>query len=311
MIDSKNPWSSLSPNQQRKCNSDPMSHAWWMYLADGRYCFRIDFDSIVQMDLKEIKFVGGYVKLLENGLKSTFILYLNENSDLDVFTRFCTVLLEVDPGNRGQEYADSLLRVLIQWMRFLQKIKDSKEMDVRKQIGLLGELSFLHNYLHKTKKMSYHDIIKYWTGPERAPNDFIFGDVSYEIKCHYYDEDSIHISNEKQLLYLGKPLFLVEYSVKQDENGINVEELASSIRREVLLEDSISGELFDQKLFLAGFNPAKKYSGLNHYILNDPVFYEVNEEFPHILINDSVSAIFKIKYELSLAAIIKYLRNDL
>lgn len=311
MLDSKNPWSSLSPNQQRKCNSNPKSHAWWMYLADGRYCFRIDFNSIVQMDLKEVKFAGGYVKLLENGSKSTFILYLNENSDLDVFTRFCSVLLDVDPGDGGQGYADSLLRVLVQWMHFLQKIKDSKEIDVRKQIGLLGELTFLRSYLHKTKEIAYTDIIKYWTGPEKAPNDFIFGDVSYEIKCHYYDEDSVHISNEKQLLYLGKPLFLVEYSLKQDEAGMNLEELAAAIREEIIVEDVSLRELFDQKLFLSGFNPAKKYAGLNHYTLSDPLFYEVNEEFPHITKDDSDSAIFSIKYELSLISIIRFLRNDL
>lgn len=311
MLNTQNPWSSLSPNQQRKCNSDPNSHAWWMFLPDGRYCFRIDFNTVVQMDLKEIKFVGGYVKLLENDSKSTFVLFLNENSDLDVFTRFCSVLLEVDPGIGGQDYADSLLKVLIQWMHFLQRIKDVKEMDIRKQLGLLGEMSFLRNYLHKKKGLAYKDVLKYWTGPEMAPNDFIFGDITYEIKCHYSDEKSIQISNEKQLLYLGKPLFLVEYTFIQDEDGVNVEELAQAIREEILIEDSNLREIFDQKLFLSGFNPAKKYNGLNHFKLSGPVFYEVNEEFPHIIKNDDSAAIFSIKYDLSLAAIIRFLRNDL
>ena len=77
MLNTQNPWSSLSPNQQRKCNSDPNSHAWWMFLPDGRYCFRIDFNTVVQMDLKEIKFVGGYVKLLENDSKTIQTYFLN------------------------------------------------------------------------------------------------------------------------------------------------------------------------------------------------------------------------------------------
>ena len=310
MSDLANPWSNLSQNQQRKCNSNPNSHAWWMYLADGRYCFRIDFNSIVKMDLRDVKFAGGYVQLLENDSRSTFVLFLNEDSDLAVFTRFCYVLLDIEPGDGGQEYANSLLRVLVQWMHFLQKLKDSKEMEIRKQIGLLGELVFLRDYLHRKKRIPYKEIIKYWTGPEKAPNDYMFGDISYEIKCHFSEEESVHIANEKQLLFHGKPLFLVTYSVQQDENGVSVDDLSKSIRDELLVECAELKELFDQKLFLAGFNPAKVYTGLNHFIIADPVFYEVNEHFPHIVINNSDTAIFKINYELSLTDIVGFIKNN-
>ena len=311
MINSSNPWSTLSRNQQRKCNSNPKSQAWWMYLADGRYCFRIDFNSNVQMDLKNISFAGGNVRLLEKGPTNTFVLFLNENSDLDVFTRFCSVLIDVDPGEGKQKYADSLYKVLVQWMRFLQKVKDTQDMDVRKQIGLLGELTFLKRYLHDKKGRKYKEILNYWTGPEKAPNDFMLGDISFEIKSHYMDEDSVRISNEKQLLYLGKPLFLVGYSVTQDENGKNVEELSYEIREEILIECSELLGLFDQKLFLYGFNPAKKYTGLNHYCVSEPVFYEVDDRFPHIKKNDPTSAISGIKYDLMLSGLIDFLRIDM
>lgn len=310
MPERKTPWDDLSLNQQRKCNENPKSKAWWVRLGDGRLCFRIDFNDIVKMDLHFVRFAGCSVDLRNSDGISIFLLFLNENSDKDVFARFCQVLLEIPVQNGGQEYADSMLRVLFQWMKFLRKVNDSKEMDIRKQIGLIGELSFMQLELHKRKGFLYKEILKYWTGPEKAPNDFILGSVSFEIKGHNYDENSIHISNEQQLIYNGHPLYLVVYSVAKDDNGKKLSDIVFEIRNEIIAEDASLLALFDQKLFYAGYNPAVSYTDLTSYFVDNPCFYLVDDGFPCIIKKGVSSAIVNVRYNLLLPEIQSFSKPD-
>lgn len=297
------PWSDLARNQQRKCNTNPNSLAWWIHLEDGRLGLRIDFSKKVTMDLKPARFAGGSVELKDRKDASTFLLFLNEKSDKEVFTKFCMVLLNVPLQDNAQRYADSLLSVLLQWIRFLQKVKDSKGLDIRRQLGLFGELSFLKNELHINRGLSYSDALRYWVGPEKAPNDFVLEDKSYEIKCHFESEDIIRISNEQQLLYLGKPLFLVTYSVNQNDNGKDLSDFIQEIHDDIIVEDASLLEQFNQKLFCSGYNPAITYSGLLYLTTGAPTFYKVTNSFPHVYRADPGNAISGIKYDLSLTGI--------
>lgn len=300
----------MESSQQRKCNDSPQSKAWWIKLNDGRFGFRIDFNSIVDMDLHLIRFAGGTVELKTLGSISVFLLFLKENADKDIFTKFCSVILEVPIQDGAQQYADSILHVLQQWMRFLRKINDTKELDVRKQIGLIGELTFLHCELNKKRNVPYREIMKAWIGPDKAPNDFILRNTSFEIKCHYYDEDTVHIANEQQLQFNGRPLYLVAYSVAQVDDGKNVEEIISDIKEEIRNEDSSLLTKFDNKLFFAGYNPAITYSGLIRFTIDDPAFYNVDTDFPHLVRNNNSKAITSIKYNLNLTELLDFRKSD-
>lgn len=307
MIERTNlPWENLPCGEQRKCNNDPNSQAWWVHLKDGRYCFRIDFPSIVKLDVKNLKFAGGWIEVKNVERKSIFLLFLNEDSDLEVFTRFCNVLLCVPYSENGQEYADSVLRVVRQWMRFLQKI-NSKSLDVRRQMGIMAELLFLDNELHKKQGIPYKDLLKNWTGPDKAPNDFMFEDKSYEIKSHYDSEDVVKISNEQQLMYLGKTLFLGVYSFRQDDNGLNLSEVIVKIEDQMKIEDKALIETFEDKLFFEGFNPAEKYTGLLKFVAEEPVLYKIDEEFPHVIKKGFESAITSVKYDLNLRGLNRFM----
>ena len=298
------PWKSLSENQKIKASPNPESNIWWVRLKNGKYGLTIYFEGIVKIDLSQIQFNGADVNLSEVNEKSVFALSLRENADIEIFNRFGEDLISVPIYDDKQKYADALFVRMKQWMKFLQRLK-KKEIDIRKQIGLIAELKFL-DYMHSEYSYTYEKILSAWQGPERASKDFMFDDFFAEIKSCFNDEDNIHVSNEKQLMSESKELFLVCYKFLQDASADNLSDIIYTLKQQIFSENAELIAIFEQKLLSAGYNPAIKYENLLSVKELSVNYYKVTDGFPRITVNDISEYISKVEYNLSLSGISQY-----
>ncbi len=298
------PWKSLSEGQKIKASPDPKSDIWWVHLKDGKYGLTIGFNGIIRMELSQIRFNGADANLSEINGRSVFALSLKENADIEIFNRFGEDLISVPVYDDKQHYADAVFVRMKQWMKFLQRLK-KKEIDIRTQIGLIGELSFIE-YMHDEYSYSYEELLACWQGPEKASKDFMFDDFFVEIKACFDDEGCIRISNEKQLMKESKDLFLVCYKFTQDASADNLSDIINTMKQQIRDEKEILEAVFEQKLLSAGYNPAIKYDNLISIKENTVMYYKISDDFPSITVSDIPESISNVKYDLDLMGISIY-----
>lgn len=298
-------WEFLSEGQQIKADTNPNSDIWWVRLKNGACALTVGFSCIVDMDLSKIRFNGAKTQLGEKDGRSVFFLVLNEKADLDIFTRFGEDLINVLPGDKNQKYADALFTRLKQWMRFLQK-EQVKTIEMRKQLGLMGELSFLE-LIHNEYAFTYADLLAAWQGPEMSSKDFMFADFFAEVKSCFNDETVVHISNEKQLMPESKPAYLICYRFTQDSSADDLSERIARLRENIASEDENLIVVFEQKLLALGYNPAIAYQNLISLRETDNEFYQIKDGFPCIQITDIPEGVSNVKYELDLAVLHRFM----
>ena len=298
------PWKSLNEGQKIKASPHPESDIWWVRLNNGKFGLIINFSSIVHIDLSQIRFNGADVNLTELNGKSVFALSLRENADIEIFNRFGEDLISVPVYKDKQKYADALFVRMKQWMKFLQRLK-KKEIDVRTQIGLMAELCFFE-YMHSEYSYKYQELLAAWQGPEKASKDFMFNDFFAEIKSCFDDENSIHISNEKQLMQESKDLFLICYKFAQDAAADNLSDIVSKLKQQINAEDESLVAVFEQKLLSAGYNPAIIYENLISIRELSVSYYKVTDDFPGITVQDIPGCVSNVKYDIDFSGISKY-----
>ena len=303
------PWKSLSKNKKIKASPDPKSNIWWVHLKNGKYGLTIYFEGIVHIELSQIQFNGADVNLSEVNGQSVFALSLRENADIEIFNRFGEDLISVPIYDDKQKYADALFIRMKQWMKFLQRLKE-KEIDIRKQMGLIAELKFLE-YMHSKYSYTYEKLLAAWQGPERTSKDFMFDDFFAEIKSCFNDEDSVHISNERQLTTESKNLFLVCYKFIQDASADNLADIIYTLKQQIFSEKAELIAVFEQKLMSAGYNPAIAYKNLLSLRELSVNYYKVTDGFPCITVNDISEYISKVEYNLNLSGISQYAVQEL
>ena len=303
------PWKSLSKGQKIKASPAPNSDIWWVRLKDGKYGLTINFNSIVHIDLSQIRFNGADANLAETRNKSVFALSLRENADIEIFNRFGEDLVSVPVCDDKQKYADALFVRMKQWMKFLQRLK-KKEIDIRTQIGLIAELKFMQ-YMHSEYSRTYEELLAAWQGPERASKDFMFNDFFAEIKACFDDENGVHISNEQQLVQESKDLFLVCYKLIQDASADNLADIISSLKQQIGAEGADLVTTFEQKLLAVGYNPAISYENLVSVREVSTTYYKITDEFPCITIADIPECISNVKYDINFIGMSKYAVQEL
>lgn len=303
------PWKSLSKGQKIKASPAPNADIWWVRLKDGKYGLTINFNSIVHIDLSQIRFNGADANLAETHNKSIFALSLRENADIEIFNRFGEDLVSVPVCDDKQKYADALFVRMKQWMKFLQRLK-KKEIDIRTQIGLIAELKFMY-YMHSKYSRTYEELLAAWQGPERASKDFMFNDFFAEIKACFDDENGIRISNEQQLAQESKDLFLVCYKLTQDASADNLVDIISSLKQQISDEKENLITTFEQKLLSVGYNPAVSYENLVSVREVSTFYYKITDEFPCITTSDIPECISNVKYDINFTGMSRYAVQEL
>ncbi|MDM1345269.1 PD-(D/E)XK motif protein [Acinetobacter pseudolwoffii] len=245
---------------------------------------------------------------------STWSLILTlENRNLEpMFSLLCADLITFSKKEYSTEdkAINDVLRRLSYWRLLLEReaFNILSENEVR---GLFGELLFLKKIIDH---LGLKSALKSWVGPLDAPQDFQTDDCSWEIKTIRPSARSIPISSEYQLHVCKSPIYLVVIELievkKTDEiESFSINSLVENIRS-LLWEDVEALDLFEAKLSHTGYSPRSEYDDFK-FRTADILTYEVAERFPCISNTNLADGLCKVRYEIEISALKKYLINSI
>lgn len=304
-----NPWDSIIPPSRDvsalRADADHPLDLYWARDHIGRYLFVYEYDGnntleeSVTPDLVGIETLSVAV----HSERARLVLILKDKADWELFFSICNDLLNTTRLIKNYQGAvDAILRRLYRWQDFLKK-NHSSILPEEKIKGLIGELIFLRNHL--IPKYGVTDSVKFWCGPEGAPQDFNVHDSAVEVKCQTGATlPCVKISSPEQLspqlprayLYvvtLGK-------STQDNSDAFNLPSLIEDVRHELQQGSAQAVERFFDLLCDADYYHSEKYLEYNYLLLDEQV-YDVRDGFPRVCPEDLAAGIVKLTYSLSLA----------
>lgn len=189
---------------------------------------------------------------------------------------------------------------IIKWKMFFEK-HGLQILSREQQIGLIGELYFLSNYI--IPNTSFLDALSFWRGHERKNQDFEFPNGNVEVKTTSQKEHTkVYIANEKQLDDTGiSNLFLYCLCLNEPvQNGISLTTLVFNINQK--FESSPYAKLkFRDFLIEAGYlNEHQDFYNHPVYSVVKEFFFKINNDFPRIITIPTGTGDLKYTVNLSL-----------
>ena len=303
-----NPWKEIKAPVKDvsalRINPDHPLDLYWAMDHIGRYLFIYEYPSDSDIIINNPPDLEGIeiVSTLAVNNNSRLVLILKEKENWELFLALCNDLLSSTIRIKSSIVGSStILQRLRRWHEFLKK----KRLDIlseEKIKGLIGELLFIKNHL--VSKYDIIDAIKFWIGPEGAPQDFNINNCAVEVKCQLGStKPSVQISSVDQLFSQLPKLFLfvvtLGKSTVDNMNSLSLPFLISEIN-EYLKNESDCLNQFQDKLMEVGYFYSNKYLDYN-YILSDEHVYNVKDSFPRICPDDLKQGIIKLTYNIALA----------
>ncbi|WP_224485414.1 PD-(D/E)XK motif protein [Robertkochia aurantiaca] len=227
-----------------------------------------------------------------------FFLELTIDGFSDIFEAISLDIVTGLENSEKSERYEIVRSVIDKWKMFFDRNNDGR-LSLSQQKGLFGELCGLHTICDKIGSI---DSLKAWEGPLKKLHDFKCKGGNLEIKSTAFNSPlKVRITNEKQLDSGGRDLlFLAVYVLQESENKGKT--LKGFIRelRERFSENPIAAQLFEDLLVMSGYHDSNDmHYDIKRYLVMDPVFFEIKEEFPKI--TDVPEGIFDVKYTLDLS----------
>jgi hypothetical protein len=260
--------------------------------------------------LPEMK--GIEILLTSNSKHNSIILCLKNTESKDIFGYLCT-----DIGNAVAQTDTETVALQIfftrmyRWQSLLKR--GSSRLSKQEQLGLWGELIFLHDVAIPAYNAEY--AVSTWYGPDREPKDFVFGDIGIEIKTRLVSgRDLIRISSENQLALSGlKKLFLYVIDVGTDDGdsgeSLTLCSLVNIISKILSAKSFGALEIFRAKLEAIGYREEDEYTE-HIWLKQQQRLYKIGPEFPRIEANNLPSSIQEVTYSLKLSACEEFLVPD-
>ena len=240
------------------------------------------------------------------------IIELLHNGSRDVFATLCESLIHsVIQLNSEQKIIRTVINQLNKWKTLFDK-SNSGGLSVEQQLGLFGELAFLHKCLLQ-QDVNPLNVLKSWVGVDAALRDFQCSTWAVEVKTTATNNpQKVIINGERQLdETLLENLFLFHCSVEiSNGNGETLNQKIVIVRS--LLEDNISAlNLFNSKLFEVGYfdEHENKYEN-RFYKIRSENYYRITNDFPRIKENELRGGVSGVKYEITLAMCDEYLVTE-
>lgn len=242
--------------------------------------------------------------------KSNSLIYIELN-DLYFGDIFNDLIVSIFNKLRNIPINQNLNHFIVlykKWSELFKTIAERGDLSENELLGLLGELKYLEKRLDDAKsRFDVNAVLDAWSGPDGRANDFIFPDISYEVKTIESQKDFVDISSEYQLSCLNRPVLLIVYKAKLSENGFSLVDIVNSLR--IKIDEKLGdSEKFLYKLnkFNIDFKNTALYEDYK-ITLSEPIFYRTDcESFPKIVTENLDSGIFAVKYRLNLNLISKF-----
>ena len=174
--------------------------------------------------------------------------------------------------------------------------------------GLYGEMLYLKDCILK-KRYPVNKILEGWQRPSPSKHDFIFDDLSVEVKTITRNNSKVKISSEHQLESLNeKPLILAIYTFDYDgkDSKDSVGDLFTELYQ--MLEKYDLENLFESKCFENNSYLGPKNEKLNYsFNLIESKQYLVDQnDFPRIKRDNNIRFISNVNYEIDISAITNF-----
>lgn len=232
--------------------------------------------------------------------QKVFLLVTLVNRDHEnIFSTLCEDLIyKVAEVADNNVIVNDVLERLSAWQLLFEK-SSRKGLSDELQRALYGECYFMRNYLKRNTNFSI--CIDAWKGPQRAVQDFQYGNWAVEVKTTQgKNHQKIHISSERQLDTSFVPfIYLYHLSLEvRDHHGETLNEVIESLS--VLFGDnSIALSVFRLKLLEYGyFDRHKVLYEETGYTIRNLNIYRITEDFPRITEQGLSPEIGDVRYSL-------------
>ena len=311
MAEMTDPWKPIQPPDQSTNVSgrrvDP-ALSWDLFwgLDTNRNCLLIlKHDREMKFDRRLPKLRGVEVETFipDTGSRNLLVIRLEDNENREIFHRLCLdIIASVELAKSEEEAIGRFIGRTWRWHRLLQSGRDGRLSD-EEQKGLLGELGVLQRILIPV--MGARAAVNSWTGPHDAPKDFEVGRICIEAKARRgAATPHVVISSEHQLDTGGIDvlfLYVAEVAATSagDRNAVTITDVARQIKEEIETQDVFTVELFEEGLFMVGFDWADDYSD-KQWLLGRDSLFEVRENFPCVTPLMVPAGVNNVRYAVSL-----------
>lgn len=282
-----------------------------VYIAKNgqhNYCLLVQVEQnyLAYLKMQDINVKSLKLDFTQVGNKYNFSIQLLNVSDIQIFDCFLHyVLTNVKDHMSELDFLRYLVSNVKKWQNFMSTA--SKGILAEYQIrGLIAELFKLKQWL--IEYPHHHEYILHaWMGPDKLQHDFIFNNVSIEIKSiGSSDKNNVMISSEHQLISFSDELYLIVLKVIRindlTSGSIDLNILIQNIK--LILSENYH-DVLDQKLFNAGYAFNDKYDEYC-YMVSQFSTYQICDEFPKITTSNLSIGISHVHYEIDLSVIEKF-----
>ncbi len=308
-----NPWSKISKPVPNKIHRKRVDHQhpldiFWGRDQQGRYLLVCLLNKEVDLS-DDLPKVTGVEVISPN--KNTLILALKDTDNWELFFSLCEdVINSTKIINDSTNYLIVILRRLSSWQKFLMRER-STIFTEEKIKGLIGELFLIKNHL--TPKFGVGDSIKFWMGPEGAPQDFIVNNTVIEVKSKLGDTaGKIKINSIEQLCPQVPTMYLYVVTLGKAESGsnecIDLQMLIEEVRNSIFDNAPAQLERFNDLLLQINYINNDDYKNYK-YLLIDESIYTVKNGFPRICQDSVATGIDRISYSVLLSECKEYLTS--
>jgi hypothetical protein len=275
----------------------------WGVDSKNRYSFAFDAPVAALPDKRSLPALSGVeICVVPQGSRGKLLLLLQSNADWEIFFALCSDLIRATKST-GDETAGSavILRRLQRWQELLRRTRP--EMLSPEEIkGLMGELLFLRSPLAPV--FGFDAAVTAWRGPEKAPQDFAFGETAIEVKCQAgSSRPVVRITSADQLCpQLPEGYLVVCTLARQTESspdGFSLNTIVSSIRKDLATATAATRERFDDLIYLAGYVPREEYEDYK-FSLVEFKSYHLVDGFPRVLASTLSPGIESVSYSIRL-----------
>jgi len=305
LFENEVPWDVMTVprNEQsfitRRIDKDIKHNFFWVKDIEGNCGLMLHLEKPF---LKEIEFPKfKRLKLFFVKDKKSFVILGNKDVNKKSFKVFCHNIIFACSKINDEDNIKLINEVrstLEKWLTVFEK-NHSKKLTLSEQIGLLGELNFIKQYL--SKHMKIDEAVLCWQGPRKHDQDFVFSKFLFELKTKLASSKQVlKISSLEQLNKKKSDLFLIQNTLSPTNNdtGISLDQMVDRLLS-LLDKNNFVRDFFLGNLVLLGYDfEENKYD--KKFIFNDLSVYEVLDDFPKLTSNIVHSAIVHASYNLDI-----------
>ncbi len=274
------------------------------------FIIELEGDHSAFFNKKKASVHGITVDLRQYGKAQRFVLSLQRLIDKDIFESLCLSLINsiCRISDSSVALANSIEH-LNRWKAFLAG-KKARKLSPEEIRGLFAELHFLGG-LVENYGVCEDEAVESWEGPQGLHQDFVMGNTAIEVKSLSGKErGTVRISSEDQLEGLVDNVYLKIFRLATAEEVPSALSLNDKVRKiETLIKSPDALEAFTNKLALFGYVPVDEYD-TPKFLVADENTYTVNSEFPKIVRSKLPVGVMKVRYELELHRIERFLTDN-